>query len=285
MGHTVVKGSARLEDRAGMAAELDRVAPTAVLDSAGLTGRPNVDWCESNKLEVLRVNAVGTLSLAELCAARGIHATIFATGCIYEYTSGGAHDMPAIGAPPNSNGGAYTEADAPNFVGSFYSRTKGHLDGLLSCFPEHVLTLRVRMPLSDEYEHPRNFITKITHYKRVVNIPNSMTVLEEMLPIAIDMSLRRRTGVYNFTNPGAISHNEVLDLYKKYVHPEFTYENFTLEEQAKILAAGRSNCELDSSKLQAEYPDLQEIHVATEELFKRMATKKPEGATCPVPSR
>lgn len=46
-----------------------------------------------------------------------------------------------------------------------------------------------------------------------------------------------------------ISHNQILELYKKYIDPEFTWMNFSLEEQAKILAAGRSNNELDSSKL------------------------------------
>ena len=46
-----------------------------------------------------------------------------------------------------------------------------------------------------------------------------------------------------------ISHNQILELYKKYIDPEFTWKNFSLEEQAKILAAERSNNELDSSKL------------------------------------
>ena len=56
-------------------------------------------------------------------------------------------------------------------------------------------------------------------------------------------------GVFNFTNPGVISHNEILDLYTQYIDPTFKYQNFTLEEQAKILAAGRSNNELDATKL------------------------------------
>ena len=38
----------------------------------------------------------------------------------------------------------------------------------------------------------------------------------------------------NFTNPGAISHNEILQLYKDYVDPEFEWSNFTVEEQAKV---------------------------------------------------
>lgn len=112
----------------------------------------------------------------------------------------------------------------------------------------NVLILRVRMPISDDLS-PRNFVTKISKYERVVNIPNSMSVLYDLLPVSIEMTLHDCRGVFNFTNPGAISHNEILDLYKKYIDPSFTYTNFTLEEQAKILAAGRSNNELDSSKL------------------------------------
>ena len=111
-----------------------------------------------------------------------------------------------------------------------------------------MLILRVRMPISDDLS-PRNFVTKISKYERVVNIPNSMSVLYDLLPVSIEMTLHDCRGVFNFTTPGAISHTEILDLYKKYIDPSFTYTNFTLEEQAKILAAGRSNNELDSSKL------------------------------------
>jgi 3,5-epimerase/4-reductase len=50
-----------------------------------------------------------------------------------------------------------------------------------------VMVLRVRMPISDDLV-ARNFITKITKYERVVNIPNSMTVLTEMLPASLVMA-------------------------------------------------------------------------------------------------
>lgn len=66
---------------------------------------------------------------------------------------------------------------------------------------------------------------------QVVNIPNSMTVLDEMLPISVEMGKRGLTGIWNFTNPGVVSHNEVLQLYKDYIDPSFTWQNFTLEEQ------------------------------------------------------
>ena len=131
--------------------------------------------------------------------------------------------------------------------------------------------LRVRMPISDDLS-PRNFVTKIVKYDRVVNIPNSMTVLTDLLPISLAMAERGLTGIYNFCNPGAISHNEVLDLYKKYIDPSYTYTNFSVEEQAKILKAGRSNNTLDHTKLVNALPDLHipEIHESMERVFQRM---------------
>jgi 3,5-epimerase/4-reductase len=129
------------------------------------------------------------------------------------------------------------------------------------------------MPVSDDL-HPRNFVTKIAKYERVVNIPNSNTILTDMLPAAILMVDHKDTGVYNFTNPGAISHNEVLELFKAIVRPTFTWKNFTLDEQAKVIKAGRSNCELDTTKLveklrQYDY-ELPEIHEAYKQCFTRM---------------
>ena len=47
---------------------------------------------------------------------------------------------------------------------------------------------------------------------QVIDIPNSMTVLPELLPLAIKMAKRNLTGVMNYTNPGAISHNEILQV-------------------------------------------------------------------------
>ena len=49
-------------------------------------------------------------------------------------------------------------------------------------------------------------------YDKVINIPNSMTVLPELLVYSLEMAKRKLTGIMNFTNPGAISHNEILQV-------------------------------------------------------------------------
>ncbi|KAL9438645.1 hypothetical protein AB3S75_024337 [Citrus x aurantiifolia] len=241
-------GSGRLENRASLEADIAAVKPTHVFNAAGVTGRPNVDWCESHKVETIRTNVVGTLTLADVCRDKGLILINYATGCIFEYDSG----------HPLGSGIGFKEEDTPNFVGSFYSKTKAMVEELLKNF-ENVCTLRVRMPISSDLSNPRNFITKITRYEKVVNIPNSMTILDELLPISIEMAKRNLTGIWNFTNPGVVSHNEILEMYRQYIDPNFTWKNFTLEEQAKVIVAPRSNNELDASKLKMEFPELLSI--------------------------
>ena len=132
------------------------------------------------------------------------------------------------------------------------------------------------MPVSDDL-HPRNFVTKITRYARVVDVPNSNTILHDLLPAAIVLATNHETGVYNFTNPGAISHNEVLTMYRDIVDPHFTWKNFSLLEQANVIKAGRSNCMLDTRKLEeklCEYGvEIPEVHQAYRACFGRMVER------------
>lgn len=241
-------GSGRLENRASLETDIALLKPSHVFNAAGVTGRPNVDWCESHKVETIRTNVVGTLTLADVCRDHGLILINYATGCIFEYDSD----------HPLGSGIGFKETDSPNFTGSFYSKTKAMVEDLLKNY-DNVCTLRVRMPISSDLSNPRNFITKITRYEKVVDIPNSMTILDELLPISIEMGKRNLTGIWNFTNPGVVSHNEILEMYRDYVDPNFTWNNFTLEEQAKVIVAPRSNNELDAAKLKKEFPELLSI--------------------------
>ncbi|XP_021898354.1 trifunctional UDP-glucose 4,6-dehydratase/UDP-4-keto-6-deoxy-D-glucose 3,5-epimerase/UDP-4-keto-L-rhamnose-reductase RHM1-like [Carica papaya] len=241
-------GRGRLEYRSQVLADIQCVKPTHVFNAAGVTGRPNVDWCESHRPETIRTNVVGALTLADVCRERGLLLMNYATGCIFEYDD----------THPMESGIGFTEADKANFTGSFYSKTKAMVEELLREY-DNVCTLRVRMPISSDLTNPRNFITKITRYNKVVNIPNSMTVLDELLPISVEMAKRNLKGIWNFTNPGVVSHNEILEMYKNYVDPSFKWINFNLQEQARVIVAPRSNNELNSSKLKKEFPQLSPI--------------------------
>lgn len=141
------------------------------------------------------------------------------------------------------------------------------VEQLVQHYP-NCLVLRLRMPVSDDL-HPRSFITKISKYNKIVDIPNSHSMLHDMLPIALALAENNKTGVFNFTNPGAISHNECMQVYKRHIDPTAKWVNFSLEEQAKVIKAERSNCELDCAKLVAACEEVgceppMEIHAAYE---------------------
>lgn len=186
-------------------------------------------------------NLFAPTNLALFCKKNNIHFTYIGTGCIFNYD-----DKHTI-----ENMVGFTEDDKPNFFGSNYSIVKGYTDRLMSNM-ENTLNLRIRMPITHE-DCSRNFITKITNYEKICSIPNSMTVLSELIPISINMMKHNITGTYNLTNPGYISHNEILEMYKEIVDPSFTWKNFTIEEQDKILLSKRSNNLLDTSKLESLY--------------------------------
>lgn len=253
-----VEGKVRAEDIDGLEKEIEEIKPTHVMSFIGRThGKigereyTTIDYLEQpGKIkENVRDNLYSPLVLAILSTKYNYHYTYLGTGCIFEYDS--THPF---GEEVNGFG-----LDAvPNFFGSSYSIVKGYTDRLMHMFP-NVLNVRIRMPITADL-NSRNFITKITTYKKICSVPNSMTVLPELLPLMVDMAVNKKiTGTINLTNPGLISHNEILEMYREIVNPGFEWENFTIEEQAEILAAGRSNNYLDTSRLEELYPNVMNI--------------------------
>lgn len=260
-GHQVINGQIRAEDIVELEQEIKNVNPTHIMSFIGRThGKigeqvfTTIDYLEQKgKIkENVRDNLYSPLVLAIITKKLNIHFTYMGTGCIFEYD-----DVHEFGKQVNG----FTENDSPNFFGSGYSVVKGYTDKLMHLFEDSVLNVRIRMPITADY-NSRNFITKIINYKKICSVPNSMTVLHELLPLMIDMADKKVTGTINLTNPGLITHNEILEMYKEIVDKDFTWVNFTVEEQNEILAAGRSNNYLDTSKLEELYPNVMNIKQA-----------------------
>ena len=233
---------------------------THVLYVAGRThgvrdGRvyPTIDYLQTNdKLqENVRDNLLGPVKMALWCQQNNIHMAYLGTGCIFSYTTSDQKDI-------------FVEDSRPNFFGSNYSIVKGFTDELMHQIPT-ALNWRIRMPITS-VDNPRNFISKIIRYEKICSISNSMTVLDEMIPVMVQMMVNREVGTWNMTNPGKISHNEILEMYKAKVDPTFSWQNFTEAEQAEVLTSGRSNNELDVKKLTAKYQVLP-IHKSVEQVI------------------
>ena len=272
-----VIGKSRIDHTNDVINEVKTINPTHVVSFIGRThGKigdktySTIDYLEEEGklVENIRDNLYSPLILADICRQYNIHYTYLGTGCIFKYD-----DEHPFGKEING----FTSSDLPNFFGSSYSIVKGFTDRLMGLYSNHVLNLRIRMPITDE-KNPRNFITKITKYEKICSVPNSMTVLPELLPLVIDMMKKRTTGTINFTNPGLISHNEILEMYKEIVDPKFRWSNFSQEEQRKILAADRSNNFLDTTPLHSYYPNILHIKDSVRQIlveYKKSLPTKP----------
>jgi len=265
-GDTVTYAESRADNEKDVEAELLRVKPDRVISVIGRThgtidgvDYPTIDYLENKGklVENVRDNLYGPFVLAMVCKKHNIHFTFLNTGCIFN------------GYPEHG----YTEEDLPDFTGSSYSIIKGYVDKMMHFFEDSVLTLRLRMPITSD-NSSRNFITKIMTYKKICSMQNSMSVLPDLLPCLIDMSKRKITGIVNFTNPNSISHNEILEMVKEIYDSDFTWENFTLEEQNKILLSGRSNNLLNTDKLQELCPQVLPIKEAVRKIIQQMADNK-----------
>ena len=261
-------GEKRVDDTDGIKTEIQQSKCSHVLCFIGRTHGyvgnkeyTTIDYLEQpgKLVENLNDNLFAPISLSLVCIELNIHCTYLGTGCIFQYD---------FEHPFAKEINGFLEDDKPNFFGSSYSIVKGFTDRLMHQLNSNVLNVRIRMPINSE-NIKRNFITKITTYKKICSIPNSMTVLPTLIPVMIDMAIKKQTGTINLCNPGLISHNEILEMYKEIVDPHFTWENMTLEEQNQILAAGRSNNFMDTSKLISLYPNIPNIKDAVREVLQK----------------
>mgnify|MGYP001567056729 FL=1 len=231
-GHEVYSKRIDVSDLAALKRAFKSAKPEVVINFAGVRAYPNIDWCEDHKLETVKVNVAGAINAMTTALESGAYPIQITSGCIYK------------GVPKTP----FKEEDEPNFFGSFYSRMRIVLQATLKELP--VLQARIRMPIS-EYPHPRNFIDKISSYPKVISMPNSVTLLEDMFPALEKLARIRPVGILNLTNDGYIEHEEILKAYKKIIDPAHSHSLISLRElQGKngLTKAQRSNCVLDNGK-------------------------------------
>lgn len=159
---------------ATLTAALRTDKPEFLVNAAGYTGKPNVDACEIHKSECLAGNAVLPGIIAQACEAANVPWGHVSSGCIY------------TGCRPDGSG--FTEEDAPNFSFrqnncSFYSGTKALGEEVLASY-SNLYIWRVRIPF-DQFEHPRNYLTKLMSYSRLLDATNSISELQEFVEASL----------------------------------------------------------------------------------------------------
>lgn len=225
-------------DTERIASVLMDVRPDVIINAAGKCGVPNIDWCEAsedNKRLTLYVNAYGPPVLYHMAEAVGqqlskdfffVH---LSSGCLWD----GEYDVDE-----------QTKPSPP----SWYSETKVRGENRLP--QDRVLILRPRMP-TDTKPNPRNLITKLSKYGSVLDVPNSVTFVDDFLSATEHLINKRATGVFNVVNPGPLTAWDIMGLYTELVDNKHTCQKIDMDflRKENLIKAGRSNCTLNVDKL------------------------------------
>ncbi len=213
---------------------LKKHKPDVVLNAAGVVGKPNVDWCENHQIETIKGNTILPIIIAEACQKENIYLLHMGTGCIF------------YGESPSKGG--WKEDDFANPI-AVYTRTKYAADLVLDTL-DNVGIARIRMPI-DNISNPANLINKLAKYKTVVDVENSLTVVDDMIDVFYRLLEKKATGIFHVVNPGSIKHKEIVKMYKKYINPDYVCQWVNEKELVDqcFVAKKRSNNIMSSENL------------------------------------
>lgn len=254
-----------------------------LINAAGFTGKPNVDVCETQQADTLLGNVLLPQTISHACQTLNIPWGHVSSGCIYAggklKTQQGVTVEKNLMKPslvekitqdPNCLSG-FDETDEPNFSFrdppcSFYSGTKALAEEILKSDPL-VYIWRLRIPF-DEFDSPRNYLSKVQRYAKVYNNYNSISHRSDFAKACLDLwELKAAPGIYNVTNPGYCSTRQVVEKIKQILKLERTFDYWENDDEFYKTAAKtpRSNCIMSSSKLLKAGVHMRHVEVAMQE--------------------
>jgi len=215
---------------------LSQTRPDLVINVAGYTGKPNVDACETALEETMRGNVELPAVVNRVCGDLGIPWAHVSSGCIYSGDNGGA---------------GFSEDDPPNFCFecppcSVYSGSKAAGERVAS---GAAYIWRLRIPF-DEFDGARNYLSKLRRYSRLLRARNSLSHRSDFARACLACwDLQAPRGVYNLTNPGSVTTEEVAEMIRER-EPWRKFDFFSGDDEfyREAAIAPRSNCVLDVSK-------------------------------------
>src|SRR6185437_14501012 len=176
--------------------------PEFLINAAGYTGRPNVDACERAKAETLAGCVLLPETIAHACEVAAVPWGHVSSGCLYS----GAKildegrlrvekdmtrsDLRALVDKSPELIRGFTEVDAPNFSFrdppcSFYSGCKAMGEEAIAGVGRNY-SWRLRIPF-DEFDGPRNYLSKVQRYPKVYDNLNSISHRGEFARACLDL--------------------------------------------------------------------------------------------------
>lgn len=183
---------------------------TVAINAAGITGRPNIDWCQAsseNMQRTMEANGIAPATLAQECVKQGVFLVHLSSASVFEAT------------PPESGG--LTEERIPVIPEdperiTWYAVTKRA--GEVSLAASGALILRLHMPFSHRL-HGRNLFTRMAGYPSVVDVANTITAVPDLLSAMERLIALRATGIVHVVNPEPVSGPRIMELYRGICDP------------------------------------------------------------------
>jgi dTDP-4-dehydrorhamnose reductase len=128
------------------------------------------------------------------------------------------------------------------------------------------------MPL-DYIPSPSNLINKLASFKKVVDVENSITVVEDMIEVFHKLLEKKATGIFHVVNCGSIRHKEILGMYKELVDLNHNCQWISEEELVKsgLAKKKRSNNIMQSENLEKLGIKMRPAKEAVREAMKKYA--------------
>ncbi len=270
-----------------------KMRPSFIINAAGYAGKPNVDACEWARAETLAANALLPQTIARVCLVTNTPWGHVSSGSIYNgakvLDNGGTRiendlsreEIRCLFEQHPERFAGFTELDEPNcsFLKppcSFYSGTIALAEEALRTVRE-CYVWRCRIPFGEE-DRPRNFLSKIQNYPRVYDTVNSLSHLDDFAQACLNLwEWGVPFGVYNVTNPGAVSTRQVVAMIQRILKPDRRFEFWKDDEEfyREGAKAPRSNCILDVSKVRATGVRMRTVQEALEESLRKWHVGKP----------
>lgn len=174
---------------------LHEFQPTLVINCAAFIPSPSVDACKDHPFETMATNVELPTLLANVCWKQHVPLMHLSTGCLFDEQR------------------EYSERDAPTrgwqgYCG-FYVGTKIAAEQIVSKIPMHYI-LRLRLPF-DEFDHPRNYLSKLASFTKVFDHVNSLTHRGDFVKAALDLwKLRAPWGKYHVACEGQVTARQLV---------------------------------------------------------------------------
>ena len=241
-----------------------KLKPEFIINAAGYPGRPNVDACETAREETLFANTLLPQTIARACSMTSTPWGHISSGCIYRGAKWiddqgtrmveGA-ELRRLFAQPPKKSSATPNGTSPIFPSAtrpaIFTAAPRRWRKKPSAGPER-FTSGVRECRSTNGANRGIFSGEYKTTPKVFDGVNSLSHLDDFVRACLDLWERQAPfGIYNMTNPGAVSTRQVIEMIERILKPNRRFEFWKDEEEFYRLGARapRSNCVLDVSKL------------------------------------